>query len=131
MSEGRHTMPFMTQTATEATAAPEVVRERTVIVDVPKDSRLESLLVIEEDLKEKEKAARENHEANKKGILAELKALYPDDDIKVYEVPASRMYKKMAYTFQRSPYLPTDLIRKHMAPVYEAFKAWKESWVLR
>ncbi len=118
----------MTQTQTEVTP---VTRDRTVVVSVPQDSRLEALLCVEENLKEKERAAKAAHEENKKAILAELQRLHPEDDIKVYEIPASRMWKAMSYTFQRSPYLPAKLIREHLAPIYEAFKQWKESWVLR
>ncbi len=118
----------MTQTATET---PVIVRDQTVIVDVPKDSRLEALLTIGKGLKEAEDAAVTAHEENKKAILAELVLLYPARNIKVYEITATRMYKAMSYGFQRSPYLPSGPIKEHLFPVYEAYKKFKESWVLR
>jgi hypothetical protein len=128
MSGGRRTLLFMTQTASEA---PSVIRDKTVIVDVPKNSRLEGLLTIEEGLEDKASAANAALKENKAAILTELKLLHPDQDIKVYEIPRTQMWNKRTYTYSLSWYLPTDMIKKHMAPVFEAFKACTEKWTLR
>ncbi len=118
----------MTETVTET---PAPVRDKTVIVEVPKDSRLEGLLTLRDSLKEKRDAAQQAYDENKEGILRELMLLYPDQDIKVYEMQGTRMWKRMTYTFSRTPYLPGKLIEEHLPVVYEAFKRYKQGWTLR
>lgn len=118
----------MTETTTEK---PVPVRDKTVIVEVPKDSRLEGLLTLRDSLKDKRDAAQGAYDENKEGILRELKQLYPDPTIKVYEMQASRMWRRMTYTYSRAAYLPGKVIEEHLPVVFEAFKRFKEGWTLR
>ncbi|HVT97925.1 MAG TPA: hypothetical protein VHE33_10475 [Acidobacteriaceae bacterium] len=104
------------------------VRDRTVIVEVPKDSRLEQLLCIAEVTKAKADAAQDAYDELKDGILAELVALHPDLDIKGYDIPAGPMWPGFTYTWQSQFFLPAPKIREHLPPVYEAFKQEKSFW---
>jgi hypothetical protein len=114
-----------------AVEAPEVVRDRTVIVDVPKDSRMEALLCLHDTLRARKDAANEAWDDFQSGLLTELTALHPDPDIKTYQIPKSPMYPGLTYGYQESDYLPGPLVREHMPPVWDAFKKIKKSWVLR
>lgn len=126
------TTPPATAHAPGATAEPsEPVRDRTVIVDVPRDSRLETLLCLWENAKAKLDAAEADYDDLKAGILRELQSLDGAPDIKCYEIPANRMHPGLAYTYSRTPYLPAGKIRDHLPAVYDAFKQYKASWVLR
>lgn len=110
---------------------PEPARDRTVIVDVPKDSRLEMLLCIWESAKEKQDAAEAAYDEVKSGILAELQGAYPDKDIKAYDIAGGPMWPAMTYTYSETPYLPAPKIREFLPPVYEAFKQYRKGWTLR
>jgi hypothetical protein len=109
----------------------EPVRNQVVVAEVPKGSRLETLLLLYGPAKEKLKAAEEMESEIKKGILTELKDAYPDKTIKTYEIPAGPLRSAYTFGFQRTPYLPSEPIREFMNPVWEAWKKYKESWVLR
>jgi hypothetical protein len=109
---------------------PEVERDKTVVVSVPKDSRLETLLCLWESAKEKADAAEGAYSEIKDGILHELQELYPEDDIKTYDIPGGKMYPPLTYTFSKIPYLPAPKIREHLEPIWDAFKQYKRSWRL-
>lgn len=106
------------------------VRDKTVIVDVPKDSRLEALLCICGGAREKRAAAEAAEDEVKAGILAELRRLYPGEDIKVYDIPGGPMWAPMTYDYREVPYLPAPKIREHMPSVYDAFRQFKRYWTL-
>jgi hypothetical protein len=120
-------MPALTEEP-EAPPAPE--RTRTVIVEVERDSRLETLCCLWETAKAKHDAAEAAYKELCGGIFAELTAKYPDTDIKAYEIPATKMYPALTYGFKKQAYLPAPKIRQFMNPVYEAFKQFKEYWML-
>jgi hypothetical protein len=121
-----------TQPAVSAALEPlEIVRDRTVIVDVPADSRMEQLLCLHDTLKAKKEAANEAWDDFQDGLFTELVTLHPDKDIKIYQIPKSPMYPGLAYGYQESDYLPGPMVREHMPPVWDAFKKVKKSWVLR
>jgi hypothetical protein len=117
-------------TETEVTAV-QHARDRTVIVQVPPDSRLETLLCTWEVVKDKRDAADAAYDELKAGILKELTSLHPDLDIKNYDIPGSRMWPALNYGYQETPYVPDAMLREHLPPVYEAFKKMKQSWILR
>lgn len=108
----------------------EVVRDKTVIVEVPKDSRLETLLTIAGVQREKYLAAQAAYKETQDGILAELQALHPDADIKVYEIPGTGMYGPMAYGYVEQDYLPAPKIRESIPEFYDAWKGQKKFWKL-
>jgi hypothetical protein len=116
----------------EAAATPQPPeRDRTVVVTVPPNSRLEALLCLWENVKDKKDAAEAAYDEVKEGILAELRALDPGEDVKAYDIAGTRMYPPLSYSYSRTPYLPAPKIREHIPSVYDAFKQFKESWVLR
>lgn len=115
----------------QALEAPAATRDRTVIVDVPPDSRLETLLCLHDTLKEKAEAAKAAWDDFQDGLMAELVRLDPGPDVKSYVIAKSPMYPGLAYTYQESDYLPGPAIREHLPPVWNAFKKVKSSWVLR
>lgn len=108
-----------------------MVRERTVIVDVPADSRMEALLCLHDTLKAKKEAAKEAWDDFQSGLFNELVKLHPEPDVKTYVIPRSSMYPGLAYGYQESDYLPGPTVRQYMPPVWDAFKKVKSSWVLR
>jgi hypothetical protein len=118
--------PQVAQQDLEAGAA----RDKTVVVSVPPDSRLEALLCTAADRKARADAAKADWAETQEGILAELTALYPAKDIKAYVIPGGPVWPAMTYGFQRQAYLPARPVREHLGPVYEAFKAWKTFWRL-
>lgn len=131
------TYPFTyVQPAARAGAAPAAEpappeRDKTVIVTVPKDSRLEALLATYETVKARRDEAAAAYDDLTSGILAELRELDSAPDIKVYEIQATRMWPALAYGYQQTPYLPAPKVRAHIPAVWDAFKQYKESWVLR
>ena len=106
------------------------VRDQVLIVQVPKDSRLEQLLCIEDITRTRHEAAKAAFDELKDGILAELMRLYPAEDIQSYEIPAGQMWRAMAYTYQEQDFLPAAKIKEHLPPVYDAFKSKKKFWRL-
>lgn len=108
-----------------------MVRDKTVIVDVIKDSRMEALLCLHDTLKEKKEAACEAWDDFQSGLFAELVKQHPELDVKSYVIPKSNMYPGLTYTYQESDYLPGPAVRQYMPPVWDAFKKVKASWVLR
>jgi hypothetical protein len=115
---------------TDVTETAKPVRDRTVIVTVPKDSRLETLLCIAGVTKEKKEAADRAWTEVQDGIFAELTALHPEADIKVYDVQPGPMWDGYTYSYSESYYMPAEKVRAHLSPVWEAFKQVKSSWRL-
>lgn len=104
---------------------PATDRPEVVIVDVPKESRLEQLLCLEEKLRAARDAANANWDEFKGGIEAELQKLYPGDaaPTKTFEIPGGPMWKALTVSWRDGKeYLPTDLIQQHIPQVWEAFK---------
>lgn len=106
----------------------EAVRDRTVVVQVPKDSRLETLLCLAKFTHERFTAAKEAYDELKDNILADLQELYPDADIKTYEIPGCEMYPPVTYGYQEQDYLPTPKVRQAVPEFYDLFKAKKKFW---
>lgn len=127
---GLNYTPAATAPVTPPAPEPEP-RDKTVIVQVEKDSRLEALLTTYEAVKDRRDEADEAYDQLTSAVLAELKALYPAGDIKVYDIPGCRMWPPLAYGYQRSAYLPGPKIREFLPAVWDSFHDFKESWVLR
>jgi hypothetical protein len=110
-------------------------RPEVVIVEVPKDSKLEQLLCLEEKLRAAKDAADANWDEFKSALTAELQKLYAGSTAptKGYEIPGGPMWRPMTMTWQNGKdYLPTDLIKKHIPQVWDAFKKRTTGyWVLR
>ena len=121
----------MTDTAATAETVQPHVRDKTVIVQVPADSRLEALLCTWEVTKAKHDAAAAAYDELKSGILAELTAMHPELDIRAYDIPASRMWPALTYGYKESYFLPAAKVKEYVEPVYEAFKQLKGYWELR
>lgn len=115
---------------TDVTEIAVPVRDRTVIVTVPKDSRLETLLCIAGVTKDKKDAADKAWKEIQEGIFAELTAMHPEADIKVYDIAPGPMWDAYTYAYSQSDYLPAEKVRAHLSPVWDAFKQVKESWRL-
>lgn len=94
-----------------------------VIVQPVKDSPLETLLCLYEQRKGDYDAAVSAWEEYKLALTGALRAYQPDENVKAYEVPASPMYPALAVSWRDGrEYLPTDLIKKHIPQVWDAFK---------
>jgi hypothetical protein len=111
-------------TAAAASAAPAGQPE-VVIVTVPKESRLESLLCMEEKARDAHKAAEDNWDSLKAAITAELTAMYPGSaaPTKAFEIPGSKMWNPLTVSWREGrEYLESSLIKQHIPQVWEAFK---------
>jgi hypothetical protein len=100
-------------------------RPETVIVEVPKESRLEQLLCLEEKRRAKYETAKAEWDEWKKGVTAELEHLYTGNaaPTKGFEIPGGPMWKAIAVSWRDGKeYLPTDLIKQHIPQVWDAFK---------
>jgi hypothetical protein len=100
-------------------------RPETVIVEVPKDSRLEALLCLEETRRAEMEAAKAAWDELKGGVTAELERMYPGNaaPTKGFEIPAGPMWKAISVSWRDGKeYLPTDLIKQHIPQVWDAFK---------
>lgn len=115
---------------TDVTEIAVPVRDRTVIVIVPKDSRLETLLCIAGVTKDKKDAADKAWAEIQEGIFAELTAMHPEADIKVYDIAPGPMWDGYTYSYSESFFMPAKKVREHLSPVWEAFKQVKSSWRL-
>lgn len=94
-----------------------------VIVRPEKDSKLETLLCLYEQRKGAYDAAKGEWEEYKAALTAELRAYEPDENVKGYEVSATGMYPALAVSWRNGrEYLPTELIKKHIPQVWDAFK---------
>jgi hypothetical protein len=108
----------------QARPAPDA-RPETVIVEVPKESRLEQLLCLEETYRAEHEAADARWDEWKKAVTAELQQQYPGDaaPAKAFEIHGSAMWKALRISWHDGKeYLPTDLIKAHIPRVWEAFK---------
>ena len=105
----------------------------TVIVQPAPDSPLEALLCLYEPNKEELDAAKEKWETYRSALVAALRDYDADENVKTYDVPAGRMWPGISVAWQDgSEYLPTDLIKKHIPKVWDAFKQrGKGHWVVR
>lgn len=110
-------------------------RPEVVIVTVPKESRLESLLCMEEKARDAHEAAEANWKELKSAVAAELSAMYPGSaaPTKSFEIPGTQMWAPMTVSWRDGrEYLSTDLIRQHIPQVWEAFKKKSAGyWELR
>jgi len=109
----------------QAQAQPSTERPEVVVVEVPKDSRLEALLCLEEKRRAEHEAAEAAWTELKSGITAELERMYPGSaaPVKGFEIPAGPMWKAIAVSWRDGKeYLPADLIRAHIPQVWDAFK---------
>jgi hypothetical protein len=110
-------------------------RLETVIVTVPKDSRLEALLCMEGKARDAHDAAEANWRELKSAIAAELQGLYPGDaaPTKSFEIPGGPMWAGLTVSWRNGKeYLETGLIKQHIPQVWEAFKKQSAGyWELR
>jgi hypothetical protein len=116
----------------EPAAAPadEEKQPARVLVKPPAESRLETLLC---EFEVKQAAAKQADDAFKElksAILAELRSLYPGKTAptEAYDIPGTRMYPSIVFSFKSQPYLPTGKIKDYLPAVYEAFRANKTYW---
>jgi hypothetical protein len=97
-----------------------------VIVTVPPNSRLESLLCMEDRARDAHNAAEANWAELKSAITAECQALYPGTagPTKAFEIPAKPpMWAGLTIAWRDGKeYLPTDLIKQHIPQIWTAFK---------
>jgi hypothetical protein len=116
-------------------ARPPADRLETVIVTVPKDSRLEALLCTEGKARDAHDAAEANWKELKSAIAAELQALYPGDaaPTKSFEIPGGPMWATMSVSWREGKeYLETGLIKEHIPQIWKAFKKQGRGyWELR
>lgn len=110
-------------------------RLETVIVRVPKDSRLEALLCMEEKARDAHSAADANWDELKSAITAELQAMYPGDaaPTKSFEIPGGPMWHGLTVSWRNGKeYLETSLIRQHIPQIWDAFKKQSKGyWEIR
>lgn len=109
----------------ENQSRPPAGQPEVVIVAVPKESRLESLLCMEEKARDAHDAAEANWKSLKSAIAAELSAMYPGSaaPTKSFEIPGTKMWAPLTVSWRSGrEYLSTDLIRQHIPQVWEAFK---------
>lgn len=94
-----------------------------LIVRPEKDSALETLLCLYEQKKSAKNAAEEAWEEYSKALSGALRAYNSDENVKAYEIPATRMYPSLSVSWREGrEYLPTELIKKHIPQVWDAFK---------
>jgi len=115
-------------TARAAAPAPEVI-----VVHPEKESQLEALLCLYEQRKAAHDAAEDQWGEYKEALVAALRAYNPDENVKVYEVPATRMWPAVTVAWRKGrEYLPAELIRKHIPQIWDAFKVTaKGYWEVR
>jgi hypothetical protein len=100
-------------------------RPEVVIVEVPKDSRLETLLCLEASRRADKDAALAAWEELKDGVAAEVQRMYPGDaaPTKAFEIPGGPMWSPLTLSWRDGKeYLPTTLIREHIPQIWDAFK---------
>lgn len=94
-----------------------------IVVRPAKDSPLETLLCLYEQRKGAYDAAKSEWEEYKLALTSALRSYEPDENVKSYEVPASPMYPALAVSWRDGrEYLPTELIKRHIPQVWDAFK---------
>lgn len=119
--------------ATARAQAPAPAPVETLIVRPERDTPLEALLCLYEAYKAEHDAAEAKWSEYKTALTSALRAYNPDENIKVYEVPGRSVTSIGGELRQMWPgisvawrdgreYLPTDLIRKHIPQVWDAFK---------
>lgn len=103
------------------------------IVQPVKDSPLEALLCLYQMRKDAYDAACEAWEEYKATLTAALRTYNADENVKTYEIPAGRMWPALSVSWQAGrEYLPTELVKKHIPQVWDAFKqSTKGYWVIR
>lgn len=110
-------------TAEYAKRLPLQDKPEVLIVRPEKDSPLETLLCLYEQRKTTYDAASEQWEEYKKSLTSALRSYESDENVKVYEIPATRMYPGLAVRWREGrEYLPTELIRQHIPQIWDAFK---------
>lgn len=104
-----------------------------IVVRPLKDSPLETLLCLYETRKSAYDEAAEAWEEYKGALTAALRAYEPDENVKSYDVPASRMWPALSVSWRAGrEYLPTELIKEHIPQVWTAFKKQtKGYWDIR
>ncbi len=112
----------------KAAAKPEVC-----IVAPAKDSPLETVLCLYQLRKDAYDAAEAAWDEYKSTLTNALRAYNSDENIKVYEVPATRMYPALTVAWRAGrEYLPTELIKQHIPQVWSAFKqSTRGYWEIR
>jgi hypothetical protein len=104
--------------ARHAEPPPEVI-----VVHPEKDSPLEALLCMYEMRKSAHDAADEQWDEFKSALVNALRSYEPDENVKVYDIPATRMWPAIAVSWRPGrEYLPTELIKQHIPQVWKAFK---------
>jgi hypothetical protein len=119
-------------TAQYAARPPEGQAE-VIVVKPEKDSPLETLLCLYELRKGAYDAATEAWDEYKSALTNALRAYEPDENVKTYDVPQTRMWPALTVSWQAGrEYLPTELIKQHIPKVWDAFKQnTKGYWVIR
>ena len=112
-------------TATHQARPPATDRPEVVIVDVPKESRLEQLLCREEKVRAAYAAAEAERDELRKAVIAEVEALYPGNraPTKGYEIPGGPMWNPLRLSWHEGrEYLEDSLIKEHIPQIWDAFK---------
>lgn len=95
-----------------------------IVVKPEKDSPLETLLCQYELRKAAHDAEEARWEEYRSALVAALRQYEPDENVKTYDVPASRMWPAISVSWRPGrEYLPTELIKQHIPQVWTAFKA--------
>lgn len=108
-------------------------KPETIVVRPEKDSPLETLLCLYELRKSAFDAASEAWDEYKSALTNALRSYEPDENVKVYDIPPTRMWPALSVAWQSGrEYLPTELIKQHIPQVWKAFKqTTKGYWVIR
>ena len=105
----------------------------TVIVHPDKDSALETLLCMYEMRKNAKEAEDERWDEYRSALVNALRTYNPDENVKVYDIPANRMWPAITVAWRAGrEYLPTELIKRHIPQVWKAFKETSKGyWDIR